>query len=69
MLRLFERGAFVVCGDTIVFVSPVAEVYQFATFGAERAVRVIFPLDVLFAFRALHKELTTGKGKGVKGKG
>jgi hypothetical protein len=55
VLCLFERGAFVLCGDTVVFVSPVAEVNQFAAFGAERAVRVIFPLDGLFASRALHK--------------
>lgn len=69
LLCLFERGAFVVCGDTVVFVSPVAEVDQFAALGAERAVRVIFPLDGLFASWAfLHKALTTGKGKWVKGK-
>ncbi len=55
LLHLFERGAFVVGGDAIVFVSPVAEVYQLAAFGTERAVRVIFPPDWLFAFRAFHK--------------
>jgi hypothetical protein len=64
MLRLFKRGEFVVCGDTIVFVSPVAEVDEFAAFGAERAVRVIFPLDGLFAFRALHKHHGRGKENG-----
>jgi hypothetical protein len=68
--RLFERGAFVVRGDAVVFVSPVAEVEQFAAFGAEWAIRIVLPLDGLVACRTLlHKALTTGKGEGTKGKG
>ena len=70
LLRLFERGAFVVRGDAVVFVSPVAEVEQFAAFGAERAVGIVLPLDGFVACRTfLHKALTMGKGEGIKGKG
>jgi len=68
LLRLSEHGAFLVGGDTIVFVSPVAEVYQLAAFGTERTVRVIFPLDGLFAFRTLHKAFWE-RGKRERGKG
>ena len=68
MLSLFEHGAFVMGGDAIVFVSPVAEVNQLAAFGTERAVRVIFPLDGLFAFRAFHKALTNGEGRRKRGR-
>jgi hypothetical protein len=70
LLRLFERRAFVVRGDAVVFVSPVAEVEQFAAFGTEWAIGIVLPLNGLVACRTLlHKALTTGKGEGTKGKG
>ena len=68
LLRLFERGAVVVRGDAIVFVSPVAEVEQFAAFGAERAIRVVSPLDWFVAGRTLFHKAFGQRGRG-KGKG
>src|ERR1041384_5343051 len=52
---LFSRRAFVLRGHAIVFVGPMAEVYELAAFGAERAVRIVGPLDGLVTGRtALH---------------
>jgi hypothetical protein len=68
LLGLFERGAFVVRGDAVIFVSPVAEVEQFAACGAEGAIRVVSPLDGLIAgWTLLHKTFWR-KGKGERGK-
>jgi len=47
------------CGHAVFFVSPAAKVYQLAAFGAERAVRVVLPLDEAITGRTLHK----AKGK------
>src|SRR5687767_10948610 len=68
---VFERGAFVVCGNAIVFVSPVAEVNQLAAFGTEGAMRVVFHLDGFVAVRTLLLHKTFGereRGKGERKK-
>jgi hypothetical protein len=70
LLRLFERRALVVRGHAVVFISPVAEVEQFAAFGTERAMRVVLPFDGFVTGRTLlHKALTAGRGETGKGKG
>jgi hypothetical protein len=56
LLQLFEGRSLFVRGHAVSLVSPVAEVYQLATLGAERAVRVIFQVNGLFAVRTLHHE-------------
>jgi hypothetical protein len=66
---LFGRWAFFVRGHAIIFVSPVAEVYELATFGAERTMRIVRPLDGLVADRTLlHKNLMAKRRKGGRGK-
>jgi hypothetical protein len=67
---VFERGAFVLRGDAIVLVRPVAEVDQFAAFGAKGTMRIIAPLDGLVAVRTLlHKTFRErGGGKGERQK-
>jgi hypothetical protein len=70
LLRFFERRTLVVGGHAIVFVSPVAEVEQFAAFGAERAKRIVLPLDGFIAgWTLLHKAFSMRRKGAGNGKG
>ncbi len=52
--KLFRFGN-LFSGHFVFFVGPRAEVEKFATFGTERAERIIIPGCRLIADRALHK--------------
>ena len=49
-----------VAGDAVLFVGPLAEIYQLASLGAEGTEWIVLPLGGLTTGRTLHKEKIKG---------